>query len=115
MTTPPSFEFVRYDVAGPVATITLNRPEYAYANRVAENNPAFVRIAKLMMNKAQDIQGYSNHLEDALGDYLAMDALGGSPMAEGVRRLASVDLAVRHRRGDRYGLTPPEASVNAAT
>jgi len=85
----------------------LERETYDYARRVAENNPVFVRIAKVMMNKAQDLQGYSNHLEDALGDYLAMGSLGGSPMAEGVRRLASVDLAVRHRRGDRHGLTPP--------
>ncbi len=87
----------------------LERETYAYARRVAENNPVFVRVAKGMMNKAQDIQGYSNHLEDALGDYLMMSLLGGSPMAEGVRRLASVDLAVRHRRGDRFGLTPPES------
>jgi enoyl-CoA hydratase len=86
----------------------LERETYAYANRIAENNPVFVRFAKVMMNKAQDIQGYSNHLEDALGDYLAMGAMGGGGMAPGVRRLASVDLAVRHRRGDRYGLTPPD-------
>lgn len=84
----------------------LEQETYDYARRVAENNPVFVRIAKVMMNKAQDIQGYSNHLEDALGDYLAMMSMGGSPMAEGARRLASVDLAVRHRRGDRHGLTP---------
>lgn len=84
----------------------LERETYAYARRVAENNPVFVRVAKGMMNKAQDMQGYTNHLEDALGDYLMMSLLGGSPMAEGVRRLASVDLAVRHRRGERFGLTP---------
>jgi enoyl-CoA hydratase len=89
----------------------LERETYAYAHRVAEANPVFVRIAKVMMNKAQDMQGYTSHLEDALGDYLAMGSLGGSPMAEGVRRLASVDLAVRHRRGDRYGLTPPDAEA----
>ena len=87
-------------------TEDLERETYAYARRVAENNPVFVRVAKGMMNKAQDVQGYTNHLEDALGDYLMMSLLGGSPMAEGVRRLASVDLAVRHRRGDRFGLTP---------
>ena len=56
-------------------------------------------------------QGYSNHLEDALGDYIAMGAMGGGGMAPGVRRLASVDLAVRHRRGDRYGLTPPSEAA----
>ena len=43
----------------------LERETYAYARRVAENNPVFVRIAKGMMNKAQDMQGYTNHLEDA--------------------------------------------------
>ncbi len=87
----------------------LERETYAYAHRVAENNPVMLRLAKVQMNKAQDLQGYSNALEDALGDYLAMGSLGGSGMAEGVRRLASVDLAVRGRRGERYGLSAGES------
>jgi len=84
----------------------LERETYAYAHRVAENNPVSVRFAKVQMNKAQDLQGYSNALEDGLGDYLAMQAHRGAAMVEGKRRLATVDLAVRGRRGERYGLTP---------
>ena len=84
----------------------LERETYAYAHRVAENHPVSVRLAKVQMNKAQDAQGYTNALEDSLGDYIAMQHMGGTAMAEGVRRLATVDLAVRGRKGDRYGLKP---------
>jgi enoyl-CoA hydratase len=89
-----------------LAPADLERETYAYAHRVAENNPVNVRFAKVQMNKAQDMQGYSNLLEDSLGDYLAMGAMGGQDRLEGVRRLATVDLAVRGRKGQRYGLTP---------
>jgi enoyl-CoA hydratase len=88
------------------AQADLERETYAYARRVAENHPVTLRLAKVQMNKAQDIQGYTNHLEDALGDYLVMSQMGGNGRVEGVRRLAPVDLAVRYRKGDRYGLTP---------
>lgn len=86
----------------------LERETYAYARRVAENDPVTLRFAKVEMNKAQDMQGYTSHLEDALGDYLAMMSMGGNGRVEGVRRLAPVDLAVRFRKGDRFGLTPVE-------
>ena len=89
------------------APAELERETYAWANRVAENNPVTVRFAKVQMNKAQDMQGYSNHLEDGLGDYLAMTSMGGNGRVEGQRRLEPVDLAVRYRKGDRYGLQPP--------
>jgi len=84
----------------------LERETYAYAMRVAENNPMNVRMAKLQMNKAQDMQGYTSALEDSLGDYLTMSSFGGQGRVEGARRLATVDLAVRGRKGDRFGLTP---------
>ena len=65
-----------------------------------------VRISKVAMNKAQDAQGYSNHLEDVLGDYMAWSSyMQGESRMEGQRRLAAVDLAVRGLRGDRYGLS----------
>ena len=44
--------------------------------------------------------------EDSLGDYLTMSSFGGQGRVEGARRLATVDLAVRGRKGDRFGLTP---------
>lgn len=81
----------------------LERETYAYAMRVAENSPAALRFAKIEINKAQDMQGYSNALEDALGDYVAMMNMRGTGRVEGERRLATVDLAVKGQRGERYG------------
>jgi enoyl-CoA hydratase len=92
----------------------LERETFAWARRVAENSPEALRFAKIQMNKAQDAQGFTNAVEDSLGDYQAMMYLPGSEMrVEGERRLLTVDLAVRGRRGERFGLTPksqPKAS-----
>lgn len=82
----------------------LEEETYAYARRVAENSPKALRFAKLQMNKAQDKQGYSSALEDSLGDYVAMMNLPGENVIPGQRRLATVDLAVRGLKGERYGL-----------
>jgi enoyl-CoA hydratase len=87
----------------------LERETFAWARRVAENSPEVLRFAKIQMNKAQDAQGFSNAVEDSLGDYQAMMYLPGHNMrAEGGRRMLSVDLAVRGKRGDRFGLTAPD-------
>lgn len=84
---------------------TLERETFAYARRVAENTPFALRFAKIQINKAQDAQGYTRALEDSFGDYVAMMNLPGEEMrAEGERRLATVDLAVRGNRGERFGL-----------
>jgi enoyl-CoA hydratase len=85
----------------------LEREAFAWARRVAENSPEALRMAKIQMNKAQDAQGFTQALEDSLGDYVAMMWMpGGEMRVEGVNRLATVDLAVRGRRGERHGLTP---------
>lgn len=85
----------------------LERETFAWARRVAENSPEALRMAKIQMNKAQDAQGFTQALEDSLGDYVAMMWMpGGEMRVEGVRRLLTVDLAVRGKRGDRHGLTP---------
>jgi 1,4-dihydroxy-2-naphthoyl-CoA synthase len=85
----------------------LERETYAYARRVAENSPDALRFIKIQANKAQDAQGFSNALEDSLGDYQAMMYLLGERMrVAGEKRLATVDLAVRGRRGERFGQTP---------
>jgi len=84
----------------------LEHETYAFANRVAENSPDALRFAKIQMNKAQDHQGFSNALEDSLGDYQAMMFLLGSEgmrMGGGARRLLTVDLAVKGRKKERYG------------
>ena len=83
----------------------------AWARRVAENSPEALRMAKVQMNKAQDAQGFSRALEDSLGDYCAMMWMPGSEMrVEGQRRLLTVDLAVRGRRGERFGQAPVAAA-----
>ena len=85
----------------------LEREAFAWARRVAENSPEALRMAKIQMNKAQDAQGFTNAVEDSLGDYVAMMWMpGGEMRVEGVRRLLTVDLAVRGKRGERYGLEP---------
>ena len=86
----------------------LERETFAWARRVAENSPEALRFAKIQMNKAQDAQGFTQALEDSLGDYQAMWYLPGSEMQRaGERRLLTVDLAVKGKRGERFGLTPP--------
>ena len=65
---------------------------------------------------AQDTQGFTRALEDSLGDYVAMMWMpGGDMRVEGVRRLATVDLAVRGKRGERYGLTPAPTDPRSKT
>ena len=86
----------------------LERETLAWAARVAENSPETLRMAKIQMNKAQDAQGFTNAVEDSLGDYCAMMWMPGNEMrVEGQRRLLAVDLAVRGRRGERFGLSAP--------
>jgi enoyl-CoA hydratase len=101
----PAAEAAQYGFVNRVlAPGDLERETMAYARRVAENSPATLRMSKIQMNKAQDAQGYTQALEDSLGDYQAMMHMPGlSLMMEGERRLLSVDLAVRGRRGDRFG------------
>jgi len=83
----------------------LERETFAYAQRVAENTPGVLRYAKLQMNKAQDAQGFHRAVEDSFGDYFAMmNLLTDEWRTPGERRLASVDLAVKGRRGERFGL-----------
>jgi enoyl-CoA hydratase len=88
----------------------------AYARRVAENAPETLRMAKIQMNKAQDHQGFTNAVEDSLGDYVAMMHMPGTKTrVEGERRLLSVDLAVKGRRGERFGLSSQaKANTKAA-
>ncbi len=86
-------------------TADLERETVAWARRVAENDAAYLRLAKLQMNKAQDHQGFTNAVEDSLGDYMAMMWMPGNNMRmEGERRLLTVDLAVKGKRGERFGL-----------
>jgi enoyl-CoA hydratase len=84
----------------------LERETFGWARRVAENSPEALRMAKIQMNKAQDAQGFTQAVEDSLGDYVAMMWMpGGEMRVEGMKRLMTVDLAVKGKRGERFGLT----------
>jgi enoyl-CoA hydratase len=90
----------------------LEAETHAFAHRVAENHPFTLRMAKLQINKAQDAQGFRSLLEDSLGDYVAMMNMPGfSAILEDKKRLRAVDLAVRGRRGERYGLRQAPGSA----
>jgi enoyl-CoA hydratase len=108
-------EAARYGVVNRVLPLKdLERETYAYARRVAENSPLVLRFAKLQMNKAQDQQGYTNALEDSLGDYVAMSGTSERGLRmEGKRRLTAVDLAVRGLKGDRFGLKKQRVKATA--
>ncbi len=82
----------------------LERETLAYAHRVAENGLTVLRMAKLAINKVQDEQGFSSAMEGAFADFLVLVSTGGDGRKEGERRLGPVDLALRHARGERYGL-----------
>jgi enoyl-CoA hydratase len=80
----------------------LERETFAWAGRVAQNSPEVLRMAKIQMNKAQDAQGFSQAVEDSLGDYVAMMNQPGVDLrVEGKNRLLAVDLAVQGKRGER--------------
>ena len=81
---------VTFHIEGPLGIVTLNRPEVLNAQGY-----------ELL---AQDAQGFRSLLEDSLGDYVAMMFMPGfSTILEDKKRLRAVDLAVRGRRGERYG------------
>jgi enoyl-CoA hydratase len=88
-----------------VAPEVLERETYAYAHRVAEQSPDALRFIKIQANKAQDAQGFQNALEDSLGDYQAMMYLMGPERMRvpGEKRLATVDLAFKGKKGQRPG------------
>jgi len=94
------------------AAAALERETMAWARRVAEQNPALLRLAKVQMNKAQDAQGFTQAVEDSLGDYCAMMWMPGADQrTENKRRMLAVDLALKGRDGERFGLTRKPAKA----
>ena len=69
----------------------------SYAARVAENDPVALRMSKLAVNKAQDLQGYSVGVEAAFADYMVMMHTRGKRDPSS-RRMGGVDLALRRER-----------------
>ncbi len=68
-----------------------------YAERVAENDPVALRMSKLAVNKAQDLQGYSIGVEAAFADYMVLMHTRGKRDPDS-RRMGGVDLALRRER-----------------
>ena len=93
----------------------LERETLAYAARVAEQSPAALRLSKLAINKAQDLQGLAAGVEGAFADYLVLMQTRGVERvgAEG-RRLGGVDLALKGLSGERAGLTPKLAGERSS-
>ena len=93
----------------------LERETLAYAARVGEQSPAALRLSKLAINKAQDLQGLAAGVEGAFADYLVLMQTRGVERvgAEG-RRLGGVDLALKGLAGERAGLTPKIAGERSS-
>ncbi len=85
-----------------VASDALESETLAWAKRVGESSHGSLRMAKLAINKIQDVQGFSASMESAFADFLVLAQMGGHPRkpAKG-RRLGGVDLALRGARGER--------------
>jgi enoyl-CoA hydratase len=80
----------------------LERETLAWARRVAEQGYGTLRMAKLAVNKMQDVLGFSAAMEAAFADFLVMAHMGGHPRkAAERRRLPGVERAVRGARGER--------------
>ena len=80
----------------------LERETLAFAKRVGESPHGVLRMAKLAINKIQDVQGFSASMEGAFADFLVLAQMGGHPRKPAVdRRLGGVDLALRGARGER--------------
>jgi enoyl-CoA hydratase len=81
----------------------------ALAHRIAQNEPFALRLAKLSINQAQDMQGYSTFVRSALQTYVVMSESGAKELKDSEtssrRRFATVDRALayeseRARRSD---------------
>jgi enoyl-CoA hydratase len=80
----------------------LDAETLAWARRVAENGYGSLRMAKLAVNKMQDVLGFSAAMEAAFADFLVTSRLGGHPRElPKDRRLPGVGLALAGSRGGR--------------
>ena len=80
----------------------LEAETMAWATRVAENGYGSLRMAKLAVNKMQDLLGFSAAMEAAFADFLVLARMAGHPpAARPERKLGGVDLALRGQSGKR--------------
>ncbi|MHB8576211.1 MAG: enoyl-CoA hydratase-related protein [Dehalococcoidia bacterium] len=80
----------------------LEEETLALARRIAQNDPFWLRLAKLSVNQAQDHMGYSTFVQGAAHTYHLMTESGGNVPREqdqgGRRRYQSVDRALSYER-----------------
>lgn len=85
-----------------IAPESIEQETRAFAERVAEQGYGTLRMAKLAVNKMQDLVGFSAAMESAFADFLVTARMGGHPRElPKERRLGGVDLALRGQRGER--------------
>jgi enoyl-CoA hydratase len=83
-------------------TEDLETETLAWATRVAETGYGTLRMAKLSVNKMQDVLGFSTAMEAAFADFLVLARMAGHPpAARAERKLGGVDLALRGQHGKR--------------
>jgi enoyl-CoA hydratase len=83
---------------------SIEEETLAWARRVGENGYGSLRMAKLAVNKMQDLMGFSAAMEAAFADYLVLARMAGHPSEpRRERRLGGVDLALQGSRGERAG------------
>lgn len=66
-----------------------------YASRVAQHNSFSLRMTKLHINQAQDLQGYTNHIISA-HTKPGEGSSQGAQLPSGQRRIAPIDEALRN-------------------
>ena len=76
----------------------LDEEVMAYAQRVAENDPFRLRMTKVAINQAQDMQGYTSHIYAAHSQPSEGGGSSqGAQLQSGQRRVAPVDRALQNR------------------
>ena len=75
----------------------LDEEVMAYAQRVAENDPFRLRMTKLAINQAQDMQGYTSHIYAAHSQPSEGGGSQGAQLPSGQRRVAPVDRALHNK------------------
>jgi enoyl-CoA hydratase len=77
----------------------LDEATLAMAQRIAQNNPLYVRLVKQAMNEAQDAMGFQESLKATHPTFMKAEFTGTLNPVAGSRRLPFVELAMRHREG----------------
>jgi enoyl-CoA hydratase len=82
----------------------LQETTWKLAERIAESDPIFTRLAKLSINQVQDAAGFRVAVQSAFSNYMIFHQAGlvrtEKEKQEGKRSLSRVDQALRHLKGE---------------